>query len=213
MGKRAIRRREEVNAEAEARILAWFQAINLTVPEPALMAMAYVGKDFVEVPVPDFADDDEEDDWDGIVFTPDVPNLEDLAAGCVGMLREAEWRPPPRWSPLYWRWLGRVWSKLYTLGVISGGHSYEMRGDHGCTRTIIHPPWRYGWRHMLTGKRSYVLGKQRWYWECIGRQGLHLRGRHWPEQPFAFGVCASCCPCPECGAHQECLPTCALTYG
>lgn len=119
-------------------------------------------------------------------------------------------RFPRRRSFRRWRITHRVYGWLYRSGITGSGGSTVMAGRDP------HPGVYYtgpGWR-SLRYRRPYILGLPRWWWECqLRHQRFRVRGRHWPEQPFAMGVCAACEPCPYCGAHQACADGCWTLTG
>ncbi|MGI8333433.1 hypothetical protein ACRYCC_26070 [Actinomadura scrupuli] len=96
----------------------------------------------------------------------------------------------------HWGWrrsrlFGRVASRAYGLGVVTGyGTSFGggPYAHHGC----VHG---FHWR----GRRPYILGWERWKWNCLFRQ------RHWPGVFIGMECCAKCAPCPECGSTTTCF--------
>lgn len=92
-----------------------------------------------------------------------------------------------------WRTLGWLSGKGYVLGITSsGGTSYGRCEFCGIGR-------QYSVR--FRGRRVYFLGLMREEWFCL-RRG-HRRVMHYPS-----GLCAICCPCPECGSTDADHYTC-----
>lgn len=85
-----------------------------------------------------------------------------------------------------WRIWWSISSWLYVLGVTStgGGVSFGRCAFCGVTRQHRAPRWR--------GRRTYILGKRREWWECLSRGHRHL--------PTGYGLCSVCWPCPSCGS-------------
>ena len=102
-----------------------------------------------------------------------------------------------RWKS--WRIWWRISSRLYTFGVTSsgGGVSYGRCEFCGIGRQHMAPRWR--------GKRPYILGVKRETWACLIKRH-HRRVEHYPT-----GLCAICCPCPECGSTDREHYTCEAT--
>jgi hypothetical protein len=112
---------------------------------------------------------------------------------CYSLLhdvREAVNQPSPRhWTR--WSVTRRSVHWLSMLGMIAGSASiFDWSGRQ--TSWI-----------MITGTRG-VNGKRRWpsyvlFWSVANWRCL-LRHHHWPSpHKVGFGMCAKCCPCPECG--------------
>lgn len=118
---------------------------------------------------------------------------------------------PHRWSWRRWPLTRRVASFLYTSGITRTGGSSEMHGNDPVGGWIYSLP---RWGDVLPRRgglmRPYFLFKRDWWWQCHLSQGFRLRGRHTPRAPWAFGICAACVPCVECGAHYDCEPGCAI---
>lgn len=192
-------------------MLRWFHNLGIVIPEPRPIGFRWVEGKMVDLDADTVAamTDDERDDFDVCVFTPDMPDLEDLAAGVVHIANERHERWPGPLSWRRWRLTGRVARFLYASGITSSGGTYGAGGwDPWATHSR---PWRYElprfssvWRH----RRCYVLWLPMWWWECQWRQGARLRGRHRPRPPFACAICAACLPCPSCGALYECRTGC-----
>lgn len=168
----------------------------VTVIPPTDVAWEWRGGDLVEIPVADFTDD-----TDGFIVRADeieVPTIDDLAGTILSDLDELASRPAA-WR--YWRFTSWLAGRLYVLGVVSG-YCIAMSGRHTRRGSYI------DYVHWSFFGGPYKLGKPRWWWECHRRQGWTLRGRHRPLRPFALGLCAACCPCPDCGAPYECREGC-----
>lgn len=88
-----------------------------------------------------------------------------------------------RWKS--WRGWWHISLRLYALGITTGGGTTHGRCEFcGVTRQEHAPSWR--------GRRSYILGKRREWWECL---------RRWHRySPTAYGLCSVCAPCPSCGS-------------
>lgn len=177
-------------------------------PDDRVAAVLYTHTDLAPLPAPvvfggpnyDVLDVDPETLTDEeldevLVIHPDAADYPEL----FGMLEHAR-RPAKRipnpWHPLRWSLVRRLVGRFYVLGIISGsGHSHDAHGWF-----VFHVSWR--------GRRPYLLGRPRWWWACHRRQGLRLRGRHRPLEPFVAGTCAACIPCLSCGAPYACEPGC-----
>ena len=80
--------------------------------------------------------------------------------------------------------LGRWFTgRAYTLGLISGSCWIGSATCDGCVKLY----WR--------GRRSYILGASRGWWECLLRY-RHLRA----ELDDGSRLCAKCAPCPTCSS-------------
>lgn len=173
---------------------------------PPAEPIALGGDDLRVVPWPD-----DPDEFDGILIHAEdqpVSTLDDIAGMIAADLRRL-YRLP---GPLSWRrWevTGKVASLLYTSGITRSGGGFSMWGadQYGAVHHL--PSWRSILPRRGDRLRPYVLFRPSWWWECHVRQGWQLRGRHRPARPFAFGICARCMPCRECGAAYECEPGCA----
>lgn len=193
----------------QADLLDWFERLGFTDPKPEPLALRWTESGCIEIPV------EEADDDDDLILTADemdsyTPTLADVAAGCVSTVHDHEERFP---GPLSWRrWTltSRVAGLLYTSGLTrSGGSSGWASRDPIGSAVYTLPKLSHVLPHRGT-LRPYVLFKRDWWWHCQIAQGWRLRGRHKPEEPFTFGICAACLPCPSCGAKRECLPDCTL---
>lgn len=190
---------------AERRILDWFDDLGLVVPEPSPIAMRHTDAGFVEIPLHE-ADEDED-----LIFAPDMPDLDMLAAGCVSMAREHDEHFPGPLSWRRWRLTGWVARALYTSGITSTGGGMGWSGRDPIGSEVYHlPRWSDVLPRRHSTMRPYLLWRPSWWWECHARQGLRLRGRHRPEEPYVVGICAACIPCPSCGAHGPCVERCEL---
>ena len=116
---------------------------------------------------------------------------------------------PSRWSWRRRKAVRRLSGLLYTSGITRTGGGASMHGNDPVGGWIYSLP---RWQDVLPRRsrhlRPYLLFKPDWWWQCHIRQGWQLRGRHTPEPPYAFGICAACVPCVECGAHYECKDEC-----
>lgn len=75
----------------------------------------------------------------------------------------------------------KVTGWMYALGIISSrGHKWSAHCN-GCLFDV-----------SFRGKRPYILGWERWKWNCI------FRGHHWPGEYIGFDCCGKCLPCPSC---------------
>lgn len=128
----------------------------------------------------------------------------------VGLLAELDggWTTPAgEWSPRRWLWLDRVSSRLYVLGIgTGGGCTWDRWGrlvalhyPRLCLPVRRYPtPWSPDRTHRWT-LRPYLLGRRDWWWLCLWTQ---LRGGnrwHRPGPEGVAGICGRCLPCPECG--------------
>lgn len=95
------------------------------------------------------------------------------------------WR---RWKATHW-----VVGRLYTLGIISCSGT---KWGGGCNRCLTDARWTFF-------RGPYVLGLQREAWQCL-RRGHRRRVHHYA------GLCAVCCPCPECGSTGVTHTTCEV---
>lgn len=199
-------------ADPESRIREWFRQLNLTIPPPEPIAIRWKpGGGTETIPVAEAIEDE-----DTIIGSEDFYpfDLDDLAAGVVSMVKESQMTFPGRYS--WRRWTATSWlaGKLYTSGITRSGGSMGYDGADpigGPTYTL--PKWSDVPPRRNSTMRPYLLGKQSFWWECLYRQGWKIRGRHKPQKPYAFGVCAACVPCPECGALYDCQPGCACCQG
>lgn len=118
---------------------------------------------------------------------------------------------PSRWSWRRRKATRRLASFLYVAGITRTGGAASAYGNDPVGGWIYNLP---GWRTVLPRRgarmRPYLLFKPDWWWRCQLEQGWRLRGRHRPERPWAFGICAACVPCPECDAHYDCQPGCSI---
>lgn len=165
------------------------------------VAFVWVGGHLVEKPAEDFTDDDSDDG--GFIVRGDeygIPTIENVVGMILHDLDELA-DVPARWR--YWRISKRLLSKLYVLGVVKGWAT-ASGGPHGQHGSYV--SGRVSWSFF---RGPYALGKQDWWWSCLRRQGFHLRGRHRPIRPWAFGICAACVPCSDCGAPYACADDCA----
>lgn len=188
-------RRPVGDPDPAKQVADWFRALGVTVPPSEPVALRWTGDTAITIPASEAGDDD-------LVITPDTPDVDDLADQVVCMVRDADRRRPALWSWHRWPVVGRVAGWLYVTGITSGGGSY---GSDDVGRLYTLPSWS-----SLLHRRCYLLGLPMWWWECQRRQGLTLRGRHRPAEPFAFGVCARCLPCHECGEAYECRDDCRM---
>jgi hypothetical protein len=96
----------------------------------------------------------------------------------------------------YWKWkiTARFARRAYPLGIISGSSWGNMCSLCGTTTRI-------SWR----GRRPYVLGMKREEWACL------LKRRHRYRLHYPSGLCAICCPCPDCGSTDVDHYTCEAT--
>lgn len=199
---------------------------HIVIPEPVDVALAWdAAGNFDEVPLPDPDDDDALDafgDAGGVIITAAdqfVPDVDDLARWALEVAGRAG---PPHWSPRRWTSLERLFRAGSWLGMGPswGFTTWDLRGNryNGGKLRWSWPVYRSRWtcdgEPRTTWKlRSTILGRPDWWWECHRRQGLKIVGRHQPERPWAFGICAACVPCQTCGAHRDCLPTCPEVTG
>lgn len=100
-----------------------------------------------------------------------------------------------------WKSWGIWWhisSLLYSLGFTAtgGGAAYGRCKFCGIGRQHMAPRWR--------GRRPYILGVSREVWSCL------LKGRHRYRLHYPSGLCATCCPCPECGSTDQDHYTCEV---
>lgn len=181
--------------DLEAKVRAWLVDLDITIPDPKPFGL----RDG------EIVDTWDEDDDDVYVIYPDTPTIDDLASGIASMARDAAETFPGRRNWRRWRLTGAVATRLYVLGITSSGG-----GTAWCGRDPIGGPIHDlpRLRSVWSGRRCYILGLPLWWWECQRRQGLRLAGRHRPALPFAFGVCARCVPCPDCGAAYDCADNC-----
>lgn len=192
-----------IGPSAEERILSWFTDLGVSIPPPSPQALRWTNSEYIDIPVEDAIEDED------LVFTPDEIDLVMLAEGVAYMTRDAERTFPGKSS---WRRLKLTsWTagKLYTLGITRDGGSMSMDGGDPTGKPIYTMPHFRGVLPRRGARlRSYVLGKPDWYWQCLRSQGWKIRGRHKPIEPMAWGVCALCLPCLECGAPYICASDC-----
>ena len=166
-----------------ANLLAFYERIGVTFADPVPFAV-----------FPNEADVDDQC-W----VTPDAADHDDLVDSTLSIIARCRGTYPGRRHWSRWRLTRRAASRLYVLGITSNGGSYGMDGNDPIGTTDCTFP-RFD-RRM----RPYILGRQRWWWDCHINQGWRLRGRHWPAPPYIAGVCAKCLPCATCGAIYECV--------
>lgn len=188
------------NYDLAENVRSWLTDLNITIPEPEPFGL----RDGEIVPVPLHDDDDV------YVIQPETPTIDDLAHGIASMARDAAETFPGRHNWRRWELPRTVSGWLYVVGITSTGG-----GTRWCGRDPIGGPIHDlpQLRSVWNGRRLYVLGRPTWWWECHRRQGLHIAGRHAPARPFAFGICARCVPCPDCGAAYDCEPGCPSLTG
>lgn len=191
-------------------IREWFDALGVVIPQPAPMALRWTADGCEEVPV-----DEAVEDADLVLSSEAMaayhPDLDSLAAGCASIVAEHHQQYPGPLSWRRWELTGKVARLLYRSGVTRSGGSVGYDGRDPIGGPVFGMPrLRDVWPRRNNTMRPYLLWLPSWWWECQARQGWKVRGRHRPEAPFAFGVCAACCPCPSCGAHRECLARCEL---
>jgi hypothetical protein len=103
--------------------------------------------------------DDERDDFDGVIFTPDVPNIDELAVMLVHMARERPERFPHRWSWRRWKLTSRFAGFLYVSGLSSSGGSSTSAGSDPVGGWIYSLP---RWSSFSPRRqRTYMLGHYR----------------------------------------------------
>lgn len=203
-----MKRLSSVLADPERRILDWFTELGMSVPSSEPFALRWTGYGYDRISV-----DDAVEDEDLVIGATDFYpfGLKELAAGCVFMVLESQETYPGRRSWRRWRLTGWVAGQLYQSGLTRSGGSFRVGGGdplRGGTYTL--PKLGTVLPRRNGTMRPYLLWKRSWWWECHARQGLKVRGRHRPKEPLAFGVCAACVPCPECGAEYDCVPGCPL---
>ena len=181
--------------DLEGEVRAWLTDLNITIPDPKPFGL----RDG------EIVDSWDEDDDDVYVIHPDKPTIDDLAIGIASMARDAAETFPGRRSWRRWKLTGRLADWLYVAGITSNGGGASWCGRDPIGGTIYDLPRL---RSVWSGRRCYVLGLPMWWWECQRHQGAKVRGRHRPARPFAFGLCARCVPCPDCGAPYDCEPEC-----
>lgn len=201
---------------AEAEVLRWFGDLGIVIPPARPIGIRWTdhGAEHLDEDTVAAMSDEERDRFDGVIVTPDTPDLETLAAGVVHIANERHEQWPGPFSWRRWRLTGRVASFLYVSGICRSGGSTEWGGwdPYGTARYDL-PSWRDVLPRRGGQLRPYVLWLPDWWWSCQRRQGWRLRGRHRPRRPFAFGICAACLPCWSCGALYECRPGCSLWTG
>lgn len=125
---------------------------------------------------------------------------------CMQCHAEATWRDVSklkcerdhrRWKS--WRIWRRIASFLYVTGITPNGGSSSYGRCEFCGIGVQHRlPYRF------RGSRPYVLWVRREIWSCLLKR--HHRYRlHYPS-----GLCAICCPCPECGSTDQGHYTCEV---
>lgn len=106
-------------------------------------------------------------------------------------IAELKHRSHHRW----WKWRAYRWlsRRGYSWGLTAGSTWGNMCAHCGTT-TQIH--WR--------GKRSYILGQPREWWQCLVKRH-HI---YTPLHGRTFDLCTKCAPCPDCGStaadHEVC---------
>jgi hypothetical protein len=185
--------RQPSKAEAFDEVRSWLDVLDVQIPVPPPIVLRW--DDMAEIPLDEATDDD-------LIIHPDQPTRDDLACAVVSMVRDADETFPGPWHPSRWTWLHKTlmavesWVPITFLGCSSSSGGDPVDG------------WVYSYRRPRWST-FYVLGKPRWWWECLHRQSRGGEHRwHRPIHPFAFGMCARCVPCPDCGAPYDCYDGC-----
>lgn len=166
------------------QIQEWFTELGIVIPEPEPFALY----------------PDEADESDQCWITPDAPDIEQLAHNVVHIVRTSDERFP---GPRNWRrWKATRWvsRQLYVWGVTGSGGGALSAGADPVGGWIYDLPSLASLRY----RRPYVLRLPMWWWECHLWQGWRVWRHHRPLEPFGFGICAACLPCPECGEPHAC---------
>jgi hypothetical protein len=193
--------------DARSEVRGWLDVLDVQIPKPTPIFLDWEMNEVDEAAW--LADED-----NVLRIDPDWPDRDDLADAVVGMVREADELFPPAWHWSRRDAVKAVSSWVYRLGITGSGGGCSLIGGDPVGGWINHLPPMASFRW----KRQYVAGLPRWWWECVWRQVAERRkngwpGWHRPEEPYAFGICAACLPCPGCGAHRDCADDCELTCG
>lgn len=151
------------SAEDAAKDVAeWLTRLGIVIPEARPVCIRW-NRDGTSTDLDEDAvaamTDDEQDDFDGVIFTPEMPDMDLLAIQLVHMARERPERYPHRWSWRRWKLTGKVAGFLYTSGITSSGGSVCASGGDPVGGWVYSlPSWRsLSWRR----RRPYLLFRHR----------------------------------------------------
>lgn len=142
--------------DAAEKIADYLRSLEIVIPEARPIGFGHDGAELDEDAVAAMTDE-ERDEFDGLIFTPDKPDIDWLAYLLVGMGRERPDVFPHRWSWRRWRLTRWVASTLYTTGLSSSGGSILMAGDDPVGSSIYALPRLSSFSPKIA--RPYVLGR------------------------------------------------------